>query len=229
VRRPSNKGATSETQGPMDPFVWTRPTTASGPARRTDVSSFEPLRKLECSSAVRSFAAVLAGKPGDPMREGEAPLAAGVADDRGRVPLEAQQVAELEDGGEAPEPEEVIAGGDVRAIPELLDPAVRQAAQLGPPQAALAAEPSAQGSRVPASLEELLPRLVKRVAWAGDKRRGTMVLELGAGRHAGTTIAVHAEEGRLRIEVGGSPDAEELRARIGARLRRQGLDVESVT
>lgn len=81
------------------------------------------------------------------------------------------------------------------------------------------------------SMEELLPQLVRRIAWAADRKRGTVQLELGAGRHEGTTVTVHADGGRVRIELGGK-DADgvaDLRSRIDARLRRQGIDVESVT
>ncbi len=81
------------------------------------------------------------------------------------------------------------------------------------------------------SMEDLLPQLVRRIAWAGDRKRGTMQLELGAGRHEGTTVTVHADDGRVRIELGGKDAAAvaDLRSRIDARLRRQGIDVESVT
>jgi hypothetical protein len=113
-----------------------------------------------------------------------------------------------------------------------LDPATRHAAQLGLPVSSTPAplavtEEIAPRARV--SMEELLPQLVKRIAWAGDRRRGTVQLELGAGRHAGTTVTVHADGGRVRIELQGKGDVEELRSRIDARLRRHGLDVESVT
>ena len=77
-------------------------------------------------------------------------------------------------------------------------------------------------------MEELLPQLVKRIAWAGDRRRGSVQLELGAGRHAGTVVTVHADDGRVRVELDGA-NADELRSKIRARLERQGLAVESVT
>lgn len=118
-----------------------------------------------------------------------------------------------------------------------LDPATRRAAQLAPPQAMTPWEPAAIARpnltediapRARVSMEELLPQLVKRIAWAGDRRKGTVQLELGAGRHAGTTVTVHADGGRVRVELQGS-DVEELRSRIDARLKRHGLDVESVT
>lgn len=116
-----------------------------------------------------------------------------------------------------------------------LDPATRRLAQLAPPPharveavapAARPAEPAGEvAPRARVSLEELLPQLVRRIAWAGDRRRGSVQLELGAGRHAGTIVTVHADDGRVRVEVQGS---DELRARIGERLAGHGLEVESV-
>ena len=97
-----------------------------------------------------------------------------------------------------------------------LDPAVRQLAQLGPPPPPVAPTTSVDTAIAPrarVSLEELLPQLVRRIAWAGDRRRGSVQLELGAGPHAGTVVTVHADDGRVRVEVRGS---EELRARIAA-------------
>jgi hypothetical protein len=93
-------------------------------------------------------------------------------------------------------------------------------------------EPLAPAEEVPArakiSLEELHPQLVRRIAWAGDRRRGSVQLELGAGPHAGTTVTVHADDGRVRVQLEGS-GADALRARIAGRLARRGLHVESVT
>ena len=116
-----------------------------------------------------------------------------------------------------------------------LDPATRQAAQLAPPSNVAVAPPDALqqagaeiAPRARVSMEELLPQLVKRIAWAGDRRRGSVQLELGAGRHAGTVVTVHAEDGRVRVELDGG-NADELRSKIRTRLERQGLVVESVT
>jgi len=80
------------------------------------------------------------------------------------------------------------------------------------------------------SLEELLPALVRRIAWAGDRHSGSVRLELGAGAYAGTTVVVHAEGGRVRVEISGheGPDLDRLRSRLHSRLRGHGLDVESV-
>lgn len=123
-----------------------------------------------------------------------------------------------------------------------LDPSARRAAQLAPPTA-IAANPAtapsltspapitppvAAGARV--SLEELLPALVRRIAWSGDGRRGTVRLELGAGAFAGATVMVHAEQGVVRVELTAphGVDAENFRARIADRLAARGIDLEGV-
>lgn len=117
---------------------------------------------------------------------------------------------------------------------DMLDSAARHLAQLAPPPCAAFPPPPAVSVDAPSrarSLEELLPELVRRVAWAGDGKRGSVRLELGAGAYAGASVIVHADGGRVRVELGGLPDATlaPLRARIGERLRGHGLDVESVT
>ncbi|MDB4942122.1 MAG: hypothetical protein JWP97_1656 [Labilithrix sp.] len=117
---------------------------------------------------------------------------------------------------------------------DLLDPAARHAALLAPPVTVTPAAPPATSTEAaarPRTLEELLPALVKRIAWAGDKDRGTVSFELGAGAFAGTSVTVHADGGRVRVELSGveGPDLDRLRARLGARLRQSGIDLESVT
>lgn len=125
-----------------------------------------------------------------------------------------------------------------------LDPVNRQAAQLAGPttqcnQVLMAHDPTisaAQRSddtvapRAKVSMEDLLPQLVRRIAWAGDRKKGTVQMELGAGRHAGTIVTVHANDGRVRVELEGhGSEVNALRDRIDARLKRQGIVVESVT
>ena len=80
------------------------------------------------------------------------------------------------------------------------------------------------------TLELLLHRLVRRVAWAGDGRAGTMRLELGAGELEGTTVVVHADGRELRVEVELSPglDQRAWRARIAERLNASGLHVREL-
>jgi hypothetical protein len=124
---------------------------------------------------------------------------------------------------------------DARDACESLDPSVRHVAHLAPPPGTLGG--AVEAASTPAepvrarSLEELLPALVRRIAWAGDRHKGTVRLELGAGVYSGTTITVHADAGRVRVEIGGNegPALDRLRTRLATRLRGQGLDVESVT
>ncbi|AKV02409.1 hypothetical protein AKJ09_09072 [Labilithrix luteola] len=119
---------------------------------------------------------------------------------------------------------------------DALDPALRQSAQLAPPViSAPAVAPTSAAATEPVrgrmSMEELLPVLVKRIAWAGDKHSGSVRLELGAGTYAGTTLVVHSDAGRVRVEVNGQEgaDLDRLRRRLDERLRSHGLNVEAVT
>lgn len=114
-----------------------------------------------------------------------------------------------------------------------LDPAARHAAQLAPPIATPvegAREVDVAQIARRASLEELVPQLVRRIAWGGDARRGSVRMELGAGELAGATLVVHADEGRVRVEltVPSGADAEAWRDRIERRLAARGLDVAGI-
>ncbi|MDB4936095.1 MAG: hypothetical protein JWP87_3067 [Labilithrix sp.] len=134
-------------------------------------------------------------------------------------------------GGEREGASERARGGESPV--DWLDPAARHVAQLAPPVGIVAESIDARATEAVRgrSLEELLPVLVKRIAWAGDRNKGTVRLELGAGAYAGTTVVVHADGARVRVELAGSegPELDRLRARLDARLRGHGLDVESVT
>ena len=117
--------------------------------------------------------------------------------------------------------------------PDPLDPLARQTAQLGPPPVpctpAGAAAPCALAP-VRATVEDLLPQLVRRVAWSGDGRRGAIRLELGAGHLAGAEIVVEAVAGQVRVHLR-APDGVDLapwRERIARRLAARGLDVGEV-
>lgn len=128
-----------------------------------------------------------------------------------------------------------LASRAIREDLDMLDPVARHAAHLAPPVASSPlVDPASAAANEPVrarSLEELIPALVRRIAWAGDRHHGTVRLELGAGAYAGTTVIVHADAGRVRVELGGSegPELDRLRTRLDARLRGHGLDVESVT
>lgn len=83
---------------------------------------------------------------------------------------------------------------------------------------------------MPGSLEDLLPALIRKVAWSGDARRGTIRLELGAGALSGATLLVRADEGRVhvRLDAPSGLDLHGWQARIVARLAARGLEVDGV-
>jgi hypothetical protein len=92
------------------------------------------------------------------------------------------------------------------------------------------ATPAQVEARVRSSLEDLLPALVRRVAWSGDGRRGAVRLELGAGELAGATLLVQVDEGRVRVRLSAPSgvDVGAWRGRIADRLEARGLAVDSV-
>ncbi len=124
-----------------------------------------------------------------------------------------------------------------------LDAAARQAAHLAAPGLSPDAlmqpraptltfdpsTPSAGASAAPpASLEEILPALVRKIAWSGDARRGAVRIELGSGALAGATLVVAADRGRVQVTLRAHDGAglDSWRERIAARLAARGLDVE---
>jgi hypothetical protein len=115
-----------------------------------------------------------------------------------------------------------------------LDPVARQAAQLAPPQTTVSSpverEAAAAQTNARVSLEELVPQLVKKIAWSGDAQRGMVRMELGAGDLAGGTLTVSAENGRVSVHVAAPPgtDAGEWKSRIANRLEARGIAVDTV-
>ncbi len=121
------------------------------------------------------------------------------------------------------------------ATADPLDPVARQAAQLAPPMASMNPAGAAEVADTPAaaartSLEQLLPALVRRVAWSGDGRKGTVRLELGAGGMAGAEVVVESDEGRVRVQLRAPAgvDGEAWRRRVEGRLTARGLRVDGV-
>jgi hypothetical protein len=94
------------------------------------------------------------------------------------------------------------------------------------PSSAPAAEAAVSAaSRV--SLEHLLPKLVRRIAWSGDARQGTARLELGEGVLEGATLTIHSDRGTVRVSLELPPgaDAQAWKERISRRLDARGLYV----
>jgi hypothetical protein len=126
-----------------------------------------------------------------------------------------------------------------RSGSEEVDAAARQAAHLAAPGLMAdapmqprtpthAAEGPPAPAASPASLEEILPALVRKIAWSGDARRGTVRIELGAGALAGATLLVAADDGRVQVTLSGRAgiELESWRERIATRLAARGLDAE---
>ena len=130
---------------------------------------------------------------------------------------------------------------------DLLDPWERRRAALAPPDqlpffAHVAMhEPLVTGTPLPTaesndraaatpSLEHLLPALVRRIAWSGDRHSGTVRLELGAGELAGGTLLVHADAGRIRVHLDVPPgvDTRRWQQRICDRLALRGVVIDAV-
>lgn len=90
-----------------------------------------------------------------------------------------------------------------------------------------AASPSV---RAAASLEDLLPALVRRIAWSGDGQRGSVRLELGAGELAGGTLLVHADAGRVSVHLDVPPGADPgvWQRRLQERLALRGVATDAV-
>ena len=82
----------------------------------------------------------------------------------------------------------------------------------------------------PPGLDPLVGELLRSIAWAGDRRRGTARIELGAGRYRGTTLRVDVVGDALHIdlEAPAGVDAAELGARLSERFEARGLRVESL-
>ncbi len=103
-----------------------------------------------------------------------------------------------------------------------------------PPAPAAPAAPVATASTLAAggraSLEDLFGAGIRRVAWAGDARRGTARVEMGEGVLEGAVVMVHAEGPRVSIEVSGSESAQTSAwaERVRSRLAAKGVDVDEI-
>ena len=89
-------------------------------------------------------------------------------------------------------------------------------------------DPASVAARV--SLEHVMSRFVRRVAWSGDANAGTARLELGAGALAGATLTIHSELGAVRVALELPPgvDGAEWRERIARRLEARGLQIAAL-
>lgn len=118
---------------------------------------------------------------------------------------------------------------------DALDAHARQAAQLAPP---LLDMPVLTTTTVvlmqavhQASLEALLPQLVRHIAWSKDgARKGTVRMEFGAGALAGGSMVVHADNGKVavQLDVPAGQDHAAWQTRIRAALERRGIHASDI-
>jgi hypothetical protein len=93
---------------------------------------------------------------------------------------------------------------------------------------AASADAVALATRV--SLEQMLSRLVRRIAWSGDAHTGSARIELGSGVLDGATLVIHSDHGALSVSLDLPPgvDRAEWRERIASRLNARGLHVAAL-
>ena len=74
-------------------------------------------------------------------------------------------------------------------------------------------------------LQNLLTGLARRIAWGGDRRRGSARIELSEGALAGATLVVHTDQQTVSVELelpAGMP-AQGWQERIAQRLEGRGF------
>lgn len=112
-----------------------------------------------------------------------------------------------------------------------LDPLARSLAGMRPwtpPLPAPTAAPAPNATLV--QMEQMITRLVRRVAWGGDGMHGTARIELGAGELAGATLTVHAQARELTVDIDLPPGvaAGPWRERLLARLEQRGFAIREL-
>ena len=75
-------------------------------------------------------------------------------------------------------------------------------------------------------LQNLIAGLARRVAWGGDRRKGSARIELSEGALAGATLVVHTEQRAVTVELelpAGAGFAGDWQQRILERLEGRGF------
>ena len=115
----------------------------------------------------------------------------------------------------------------------IVDPMVQLlgvlAPRASPAHAPVPPEPAVPiDARTP--IEQMMGKLVRRIAWSGNARVGVARLELGAGELEGATLTIQSEDGVVRVALDLPPgvDRAAWKERISGRLGARGLHVEAV-
>jgi len=97
------------------------------------------------------------------------------------------------------------------------------------PNAAAAPAAAFPVTVIPDDLAMLISALARRVAWGGDRRRGSARIELSDGPLAGATLVVHTEARAVSVELElprSAPAVNDWRERIIRRLEERGFVAE---
>jgi hypothetical protein len=109
----------------------------------------------------------------------------------------------------------------------LLDPLVRQIALPLALMASHATVSTPLSAALPLreDLQNLLSGLARRVAWGGDRRKGSARIELSQGALSGATLIVHTEERAVSVELELPPGVagQGFEERIQERLEARGF------
>jgi hypothetical protein len=122
-----------------------------------------------------------------------------------------------------------LAVGRDAAIDPMVQVLVALAPPLSGPHATARPEPALPPEARP-PIEQLMAKLVRRIAWSGNARSGLARLELGAGELAGATLTIQADNGVLKVALDLPPgvDRAAWKERISGRLGARGLHVDAV-
>lgn len=75
-------------------------------------------------------------------------------------------------------------------------------------------------------VQQLLSGMARRVAWGGDRRKGSARIELSEGALAGATLVVHTDQRSVSVEIelpSGGGASNGLEQRLLERLEARGF------
>ncbi len=204
------------------------PPTALDPATRTaSRSTPDTLTRITPSPVFRSLLRGSLGGPNSARRPVAHPGRPGVVQTDREPPATRHPSHPRRDEDAASEPRP-NAGKDGVLDPLWCQMACQMLVHPGITPAVVPAAPSLASATLPLreDLQNLLSGLARRVAWGGDRRKGTARIELSEGALAGATLVVHAEQRSVSVEIelpDGSNAGQGLQQRILDRLEGRGF------